>query len=173
MVKWALYDGSEQTDVQVRKFGFQNTKTWFKSAVANWSARMKEAFPLEYSLSIDIWSGESNGQDEAEILESMKKHFENNQFQLKYVNSYNIAAVIVFFLSIAFAFLTPFSLVITALSLGFVVYRVLNAEKAYVKRLNDALENLRSCMSEIAEFRNYYESNQVKKDSLMSIVEFI
>lgn len=173
MVKWALYDGSEQTDVQVRKFGFQNTKAWFKSAVSNWSAKMKEAFPLEYSLRIDIWSGESNGRDEAEMLEGMKKHYENNQFQLKYVNSYNIAAVIVFFLSIAFAFLTPFSLVITALSLGFLVYRVLNAEKAYAKRLNEALENLRSCMSEIAEFRNYFESNQVKKDNLMSIVEFI
>lgn len=173
MLKWAIYDDEGQTDIQVRKFGFQNTKSWFKTAVMNWSAKMQEAFPLEYNLDIDIWKGTSNGRDQAEMTENLKQHYENNQFQIKFVNPYNIAAAIVLFASIGFAFVTLFSLIATALSLGFLVYRVLTASKSFLKRIDDALANLDSCMMEIAEFRNYYEDNRTKKDNLLSLVEFL
>lgn len=173
MIKWAIYDDEGQTDVQVRKFGLQNTKSWFKTAVANWSARMQEAFPLEYKLNIDIWSGVSNGNDQGEMTEDLKNHFSNNQFQIKYVNTFNIAAAIVFLASVLLAFVTPFSLVATALAAGFLVYRVLIAGKAFTERLNKALKNLNACMTEIADFRYYYEENRAKKDDLLSMVEFL
>lgn len=172
MLKWAIYDEG-QTDIQVRKFGLQNTKSWFKSAILSWDARMKEAYPTEYNLSIDIWKGSSNGLDQAEMTESLRNHYDNNRFQLKYVNKWNVAAMIVLFASIGFAFLTNFSLIFTALAFGFIVYRVLSAGKEYTKRLNTSLENLNLCMSEIADFRHYYQENCVKKDDLLSIVEFL
>ena len=49
MLKWAIYDDSDQTNVQVRKFGFQNTKAWFKSAVGNFDAKLQEAFERQIS----------------------------------------------------------------------------------------------------------------------------
>ena len=55
MLKWAIYDDSQQTDVQVRKFGFQNTKKWFITSLNNWDAKLKSAFPNEYKLHIDSW----------------------------------------------------------------------------------------------------------------------
>ena len=48
MLKWAIYDDNDQTNIQVRKFGFQNTKAWFKSAVDRFDAKLQEAFPSEY-----------------------------------------------------------------------------------------------------------------------------
>jgi hypothetical protein len=172
MLDWALYDDNNQTDIHVRKFGFHNTKSWFKIAVNNWTVRMQEAFPLEYKLNIDSWSGSSTGQDQAEQTESMKQYFENNKFQFKYINNFNIAAVIAFLVSIALAFITVYSLVVTALAAGFLVYRVLQANKAFPLRVKAAMDNLNRCMSEIAEFRHYYEDNRNKKDKLFSMIEF-
>ena len=81
MLKWAIYDDSDQTNVQVRKFGFQNTKSWFKSAVDRFDARLQETFPMEYRLHIDTWEGVSNGSDQADQIESVKNYFANNRFQ--------------------------------------------------------------------------------------------
>lgn len=173
LIKWAVYDDSAQTDVQVRKFGFQNTKAWFKSAVNNWDAKLHAAYPNEYRLQIDTWTGTSNGQDEAEQTESMKNYFENNKFQYMYVNNLNIAVAIVLLVSILLAFATLFSLIVTGLAAGFLVYRVLGAKEKYAIRVATALKNLSSCMAEIADFRRYFEENRTKKDELLSVVEFI
>jgi hypothetical protein len=173
MMKWALYDESSQTDVQVRKFGFQNTKAWFKGAINHWDAGLHAAFPREYRLRIGAWDGVSNGQDEAEQAESMKNHFENNKFHDMYVNTPNIAAGIVLLASAGLAFVTLFALVATGLAAAFLAWRVLKAMKDYPARLRAALGDLGSCMAEIADFRRYYEENRRKKDELLSVVEFI
>lgn len=173
MIKWAIYDDNDETDVQVRKFGFQNTKNWFKSAVANFDAKMQEAFPTDYPLKVDGWEGISNGNDQAEQVESLKTYFDNNKFQNMYVNTLNILAVILFIVSAGLAFVTLYSLIITALSAGFLVFRVLKAKKEYPLRIQAAVDNLNACMGEIAEFRRYYEDNRAKKDELLSTVEFL
>jgi hypothetical protein len=173
LLKWAIYDDSAQTDVQVRKFGFQNTKEWFKGALANWDAKLHAAYPNEYNLQIDTWSGVSNGQDQAEQTRSMKTYYENNKFQMMYINSLNIAAAIVIVASIGLAFVTLFSLIATGLAAGFLVYRILSAKGKYEARVMTALGNLSSCMAEIADFKQYFAENRVKKDELLSIVEFI
>ena len=173
LMKWAIYDDSSQTDVQVRKFGFQNTKEWFKGAVNNWAAKLNAAFPNEYNLQIDAWNGVSNGQDQADQTESMKTYYENNKFQMMYINSLNIAAAIVLLVSAGLAFVTLFSLIATAAAAGFLVFRILGAKKKFKARVTTALENLSSCMAEIADFKQYFKKNCVKKDELLSVVEFI
>ena len=173
LIKWAIYDDSKQTDIQVRKFGFQNTKTWFKGAVNNWDAKLHAAFPSEYNLNIDTWSGVSNGQDQAEQTESMRHYFDNHKFQNMFVNTPNIAAAIILLFSAGLAFVTLYSLIATGLAAGFLVWRVLSAMKKYPIRVNAALDNLATCMDEIADFRRYYEDNRAKKDELLSVVEFI
>ena len=173
MLKWAIYDDNSQTDVQVRKFGLQNTKSWFKNAVSNWDAKLSAAYPNEYNLSIDTWSGVSRGQDFAVQAENMNNYYQNNKFQNMYVNSPNIAAAIVFLFSAGLAFVTPFSLIATALSAGFLAWRVLKARKEYPLRIQTSLESLAACMADIAHFKRYYEENRAKKDELLSIVEFI
>jgi len=173
LIKWALYDDSAQTDIQVRKFGFQNTKTWFKGAIANWDSKLHAAFPNDYKLHVDSWQGVSNGRDQAAQIESMKNYFENNKFQNMFVNSPNIAAVLVLMASVGLAFVTLYSLIATGLAAGFLVWRVLKAMKDYPARVQAALGNLVNCMAEITDFRRYYNENRAKKDELISIVEFI
>jgi len=173
MLKWAIYDDSDQTDVQVRKFGFQNTKTWFKSAVGNFDSKLQEDFPVEYKLHIDTWEGVSNGNDHAEQVESVKNFYENNKFQNMFVNTPNIVAAILFVASAGLAFVTLYALIVTALSAVFLLFRVIKAMKAYPLRIKAAIDNLNAVMNEIAEFRRYYEDERAKKNELLSTVEFL
>jgi uncharacterized membrane-anchored protein YhcB (DUF1043 family) len=173
MMKWAIYDDNSQTDIQVRKFGFQNTRTWFKGAVNNWDAKLQAAFPHEYNLEIDTWSGVSNGQDQAEQTASMKNYYENHKFQNMYINSLNIAAALVLFVSAGLAFVTLYALIATGVAAGVLIFRILSAKKKYAIRVQSALDNLAACMAEIADFRQYYDEKRAKKDELLSIVEFI
>lgn len=173
MVKWAVYDKNNQTDVHVKKFGLQNTKVWFKEAIGNWAITLQESCPLDYSLKIDAWSGVSNGEDQKEQSESMKEYFSNNKFQLLYVNSYNIVAVLFFIVSIGLAFVTPYSLVATVLAAGFLIFRIIRANKKYIRRVSEALDKLNNCMTELADFKQFYNENKVKKDKLLSEVEYL
>ena len=173
MIKWAIYDDSDQTDVQVRKFGFQNTKSWFKKAVENFDAKLGEEFPAEYHLQIDTWEGVSNGNDQAEQTESLKNHFENNKFQNMFVNTPNILAAILFVISAGLAFVTLFSLIVTALAGGFLAFRIIKAIKAYPQRVQTAVDNLAACMGEITEFRRFFDEKRTLKDKLLSKVEFL
>lgn len=173
MLRWAIYDDSQQTNVQVRKFGFKNTRSWFRTAITNWSTKLKESFPEKYNLKVDSWRGVSSGQDVSEQVDSLNKYFENNKFQLLYVNSFNIAAVVVFIASIGLAFVSLYSLVATVLSAAFLTYRVLKAREGFPGRINAAVENLNKCMAELADFRLHHEKNFNKKNDLMSMVEFL
>ncbi len=173
MIKWAVYDDSDQTDIQVRKFGFQNTKTWFKRAVDVFDANVQQMHPAEYKLHIDTWDGVSNGYDHAEQAQSLKNHFENNKFQNMYVNIPNIVAAILLIVSAGLAFVTLYALIVTVIALGFLVFRVVQAIKEYPKRIQAALQSLNSVMGEIAVFKRYYDEQRAIKDQILSVVEFI
>lgn len=173
MIKWAIYDDEGQTDVQVRKFGFRNTKHWFTQALDKFDAKLQADKPSEFKLRIDTWEGTSNGDDQEELNESMKSHYENNKFQNMYVNTPNIAALILLILSAGLAFVSLYSLVVTAAALGFLIYRVIKAGKEYPTRIQNSLDILNTCLDEISEFNRYYETQHAIKDELLGVVEFL
>ncbi len=173
MVKWAIYDDAAQTNVQVKKFGLQNTKEWFVSAIQNWALLLQETQPLDYPLSIDTWSSVSNGKDQNDQVENMKQYYKNNKFQLMYVNTPNIAAIIIFVLSIGLAFITPYSLAATVVALVFLIFRVVKANKDYPARVNVSLELLNQSMVELADYKQFYTDSTEKKDVLLSKIEFL
>lgn len=172
-IRWAVYDTSEETDVHVRKFAMRNTRQWFQSALDRWDMKVQDDFPLNYSLSIDTWQGTSNGEDQAEQVTAMKNHFENNKFQNMYVNTPNIAAVIVLVLSIGLAFKTLYALVATVLAVGFLALRIKKAIEEYPRRVNAAVANLNTCMEQIAEFKQNFTENRQKKDDILRMIESV
>lgn len=173
MIKWVIYDDNSETDVQVRKFGLQSTKGWFKNAIIYFDMKNQEEFPVDYQIQIDGWEGISNGEDSVEQMESIKNHFEINKFQNMFVNQTNIFALVLIVASIGLAFVTLYSLLATLASAGFLGYRVYKAIKEYPLRIQSAVEHLNACMGEIVEFRRYYEEQRIKKDELLSTLEFI
>ena len=171
MINWAIYD--ETANASVRKFAFQNTKEWFKTALDRFSIKVQQNFPIEYSLSIDTWSGISNGQDQPEMVENMKNYYETNKFQNMFVNTPNIVAVLVFIVSLALAFMTPYALIATVISAIILGYRCFKAVKEYPKRVEASVKALQQTLAEIAEFRQYFDENSMKKDDVLSETEFI
>lgn len=171
MIHWAIYD--ETANARVRKFAFQNTKSWFKTALDRFAIRVQQEFPIEYSLAIDTWTGVSNGNDQAEITANMKNYYETNKFQNMFVNTPNIAAAIIFVVSIALVFVTPYSLVATAIAAIFLGVRCFKAMKDYPKRVEASMAALVQTLAEISEFRQYFEENSKKKDDVLSETEFI
>lgn len=173
MMKWAIFDDSAATNPQVRKFGFQNTKNWFISALNRWDVNLQQSKPVNYQLNIDTWSGVSNGSDQAEQVQSMKNHFENNKFHNMFINTPNMALALLVILSAGLAFVTIYSLAVTVVAAVILGFRCFKAIQEYPKRVNAALANLDSCMAEIAEFNQYYSDKRRQKDALISQVEFI
>ena len=169
MLRWALFDDNERTDSQVRKFGFQNTRTWFNEAVARWDIKLQQEKPVNYELAIDTWTGVSSGEDQREMQLSLKNYFENNKFQNMFINTINLALAIAFVLSIGLAFVTIYSLVVTFISAGVLAYRCMKAMKEYPLRVNKASKNLSRVMAEIAEFRQYFDEKRGEKEKLLSI----
>ena len=186
MVEWVIYGEQTNTDVQVRKFGLQSTREWFKTAINKWSADTKANCPLQYNISIDGWEGVSNARDLDEQTTSMKNYFENNKFRMVCVNSLNIAAVVVFFIALAITVgsivsivnsgFTPVifvGIVLMLASAGFVAYRIINGFKKFGERVETALQNLAMTISQIVDFQRYFSENINKKDEILSIVEVI
>lgn len=171
MISWAIYD--ETANARVRKFAFQNTKEWFKTALDRFAIKIEQEFPIEYALAIDTWTGTSNGNDQVELTENMRNYYETNKFQNMFVNSPNIAAAIIIIASIALFFVTPYSLVATAIAGIFLGYRCYKAIKEYPKRVEGALNALQQTLAEISDFRQYFEDNSKKKDEVLSETEFI
>lgn len=101
------------------------------------------------------------------------KYFRTNKFQNMFVNSLNIVAAIIIIASIALAFVTPYSLVATAVAGIFLGYRCYKAIKEYPKRVEAALNALIQTLTEIGDFRQYFEDNSKKKDAVLSETEFI
>jgi hypothetical protein len=173
MLKWAIYDDNDQTNMQVRKFGFQHTKLWFRQAVSNFDAKLQSSFPTQFRLQIDGWEGISNGNDYETQVQSIKNHFENHKFQTIFVNTPNMAATIVLIAAIGLAFITPFSLIPAVLSTGILAFRTYHAIKQFPLRTNAAISNLNAVMNEISEFRRYCETERGKKSELFSFIEFL
>ena len=173
MIKWAIYDDNDTADPHVRKFGFQNTKQWFKSALDRFSVSLQQQFPIEYNLSIDTWTGTSSGDDQEELTENMRSYFETNKFHNMYVNTINIAALIVLIASLGLAFVTLYALVASVAAAAVLIYRVIKANKEYPARVNAALEALNQTLLEIADFRDYFAQCSLQKDEILSTVEFI
>ena len=61
----------------------------------------------------------------------------------------------------------------TAITVGFLAFRVKQARRNYPLRIQAALENLNAVMNEIAEFRRYFEEERRKKDEIFTVVEFL
>lgn len=173
MMRWAIFDDSNTTNPQVRKFGFQNTKNWFIKAVNRWDVALQQAKPVNYQLQIDTWSGVSNGADQAEQTESMRNYFESNKFQNMFINTPNMALALLFILSAGMAFVTIYSLVVTVVAAGILGFRCYKAVKEYPQRVNAALASLNACMAELAEFNQYYMDKRQQKDALIGQVEFL
>lgn len=170
-IRWAVYDDNDETDVHVRKFGMRNTRQWYQTALDRWDVEIQDRYPLNYNLAIDTWRGTSSGDDQAEQVTAMKNYFENNKFQNMFINTPNIAAVIVIILSLGFAFVTVYALIATLVAGAFLGYRVMKAIKEYPVRVNTALENLNKCMEEIAEFRQNFADNRAKKNDVLRLLE--
>lgn len=173
MIRWAIFDDSETTAPQVRKFGFQNTKNWFLDAVNRWDVSLQQGMPVNYHLNIDTWSGVSTGDDQAQQVENMKNYFESNKFHNMFINTPNIALALLFVLSAGLAFVTIYSLVVTVIAAGILGFRCYRAMQEYPRRVNAALEKLNACMAEIAEFRQYFAEKRELKNTLSNKVEFI
>lgn len=180
MVDWAIYNND--TDVQVRKFGLQSTKHWFETALERWTSVVKERCPLQYSFAIDEWTSVSNGRDMEDQRTSLKNFFKNNEFRMIAINTLNIALVVLFFVALA---ITVASIAISikskftpALIIGFVllfasvvilVWRYFSGKKKFQQRVDLAVYNLESTMTQIIEFQRYFTENIRKKDDMAEI----
>ncbi len=177
MLKWVLYDDNGQTDVYVRRFGFQNTKGWFKQAVGQFTEKLKASYPIEFPLCIDGWTSISTGSDSAEQQVSLEAYYKNNAFSFKYVNTWNIVALIVFIASTALAFVSfprlIYALVGTVAAAAFLVYRVISANKKYPQRMKQSKELLEGSLAELAESRRVFDENVAQKEKLLSLAEFL
>ncbi len=186
MVDWVIYDDSEETNVQVRKFGLQSTKAWFQTALEQWTVKVKERCPLQYNFRIDEWTGTSNGRDLDEQRLSMKNFFENNKFKMICVNTFNIALLIVFFISLGLTVgsivysasngFTPVlivGIVLMLASAAVLAWRILDGKKKFEQRVNNAIYNLEATMAQIVEFQRYFTENLYKKDDVIAKLSFI
>lgn len=173
MMRWAIFDDDETTDVQVRKFGFRNTKDWFIEALGRWDINLQQNKPVNYELEIDTWSGVSSGDDHEELADNMRKHFEANKFHNMFINTPNMALALLVILSAGLAFVSLYSLAVTAVALVVLLVRIFQAIKAYPQRVNAALANLDATMAEIAEFRRFFDEKRSQRDTLISMANFI
>lgn len=172
MISWVLYD-DDQTDVQVRKFGLRNTKSWFLAAVNTFSEMLKVNFPNSYRLKIDAWDGVSNGEDQPDQVENMRSYYNANKFSIMYVNTPNIAALVALILSAGLAFVNPLSLVATVAAIGFLVFRYMKAQKEYPARIERAVANLNETMTQITAFRRYFREESDKREEIAQRINFI
>lgn len=186
MVEWVTYGDRTSTDVQVRKFALQSTKDWFRSAIEKWTSTLKTNCPLSYGIAIDGWTGTSNARDLDEQVLSMKNYYENNKFKMVCINNFNIAAVIVFLISLAITVgsivstvksgFTPaliVGIVLMIASAGFVAFRIINGLKKFAERVQINIQNLQMTIAQIVEFQRYFTENINKTDDILSKLEYI
>lgn len=186
MIGWVIYDDGKDTNIHVRKFGLQSTKEWFQTALENWTVKIRERCPLQYGFRIDEWSGTSNGRDLDEQRTSMKNFFENNKFRMVYINTFNIALLIVFFISLIITAASAVSTVKSGFSpalivgiilllgsVAFLLWRISDGNRKFEDRVNTAVYNLEGTMAQIIEFQRYFTENIYKKDEIISKLSYI
>ncbi|MBQ9004329.1 MAG: hypothetical protein IJ087_21015 [Eggerthellaceae bacterium] len=164
MVNWVLYDDSDETEVHVRKFGLAHTKSWLIRALDDFSNGVQSRFPSGYKLSIDTWEGLSNGNDQTKLTEDLKSYFDTHKLSMVYLNVPNVVAAVFAILCIGLAFVTPWTLIGTALGLGFLVFNIVRAVKRFPQRVQQAVDNLSKTMEEISDFKEYCKEANSKRD---------
>ena len=184
MVDWVAY--SDETEIQVRKFGLQSTKQWFISALNTWTSNVKERCPLQYSFAIDDWTGVSNGRDLEEQRASMENFFKNNEFRMVCINTLNIVLVILFFIGLAvtvtsvamiaksgFTAALPIGIVMMIVAVIVLVLRYFNGKQKFKQRVDAALTSLENTMAQIIEFQRFFSENIRKKDDLIAKLSYL
>lgn len=191
LLEWAIYKTSDDVNVHVRKFAFQNSRGWFLTALENWSAGFEDKFPTEYPIKIDDWSCVSNGEDQYEHEQNFREHLEKNKYKKMYFNTPNIV-MLVFMLLLAGAgaagmfYLIPqgglpdwapyvcYGLFgVAALLFVIILVRCLTAGSKFRKMVNAKLAILSRCMYELTETRRVYYENLSIKDQLYSLTEHL
>jgi len=168
MIRWAVYSSSEEINVHVRKFALQNTKEWYLKAVERWNTELQENQPLDYPLAIDVWKGVSNGKDGEAQETDMRNYYAQNKMNLCYLNTPNIAALIVAIVAIALAFVTLYSLIAAAGCIAFLAFRIIKANSDFPKRIEESVNILRTCMVQLKDFRDYFDAEIETKDRLVN-----
>ena len=182
LVEWAIYKKSEDVDIHVRKFAFQNAKSWFLTALEKWSSAMEDKFPTSYPIQIDDWSCVSNGEDEYEQENAFREHLEENKYQKMYFNKPNIIMAVFFVLALGIGIAVNvmvnigvaavFYVAAVALAVVLLV-RCLTAGSKFRKMVNEKLAILAACMSELREIRKVYFENIQNKNKLFNITEHL
>lgn len=185
LVEWAIYKGSDEIDIHVRKFAFQNAKEWFTTALENWSSRFEEKFPTTYPIAIDNWSCESNGEDQYEQEHSFKEHLEEHKYRKMYFNSTNIKwfvwTLVMIAIGVVFSVLDidwgiyvgiGFYCIAAAFAIVIAV-RCATAGRKFRKMVNEKLGILTRCMTELTEIRRVYFENIQNKNKLFNLTEHI
>jgi len=201
-LEWALYANTSDINVQVRKFGFQNTKPWLLKAILEWSEAFEAKFPTSYNIKFQIneektWECTSNGEDQDEqissvrdTVEGMKKSIVWDKKVKKRLTSFiiftilTIAALLLLVVNVAniaaFAKSKVFGIVVSAIfGILMIVFFILwlvrwrNGDKRYKTTLNEAMRKIKGCMSELTEYRRVYYANVNKKGELFSLIEHL
>ncbi len=191
-IEWALYAKSDDVNVHVRKFGFQNTKPWLLDAILKWSKEFEDKFPNNYTIKFNIgdktWECVSNGDDQVEQIANvenavvqMKKNIVwDKKVKLRLILGIIflvIGALILIFKKSIEALDNKFGLIlgIIALVVGVVLLilwlvRFLNGDKRYKKILSESLNKIKGCMNELTEYRRIYFANVNKKGEIFSMI---
>lgn len=151
----------------------RNTKDWFLNAFENWYSNANQLAPLDYPININEWSGISNGEDADVLVKQMEEFYANNKLKIAYFNALNIAALIVLVLSLGLVFLTPYSLIFTIAAAGFLLFRILKANKDYPEMIRRNVAQLRSTIKDIVEFKVFFKNEMSKHDLLINRIKNI
>lgn len=186
-VEWALYSKNDDINVHVRKFGIQNTKSWFLKALSTWSNEFENKFVNKYNITIPIneglnWSCESNGEDEEEQISILSNFLEEMKKRIiwdKKVIMFGIIAFVAIALSLLIwigAKQAVFGIIFGIVGLAFAVVflvRVLKGNSRYTNIYNNAMNKIKGCMGELTEYRRVYFENRNKKGELFSLIEHL
>lgn len=173
MVQWAVYSRKDEINVRVRKFAMRNTKEWFLNAFENWYSNANQLAPLDYPITVSEWSGISNGEDAEVLVKNMEEYYASNKLKIAYFNTLNIVALIVMILSLGLVFLTPYSLIFTVAAAGFLIFRILKANKDYPEMIRRNVSTLRNTIKDIVDFKVFFKNEMGKHDLLINRIKNI
>ena len=186
LLEWAIYKNSEEIDIHVRKFAFQNAKEWFMGALERWSSAFESKFPTTYPINIDGWTCESNGEDQYEQETKFREHLEEHKYRKMYFNKPNITMMVCFVLALVaglamviadledFFLYVGFVFIAAAVILAIVIIvRCATAGSKFRKMVNAKLAILNACMAELTQIRKTYYENIQNKNKLFSLTEHL
>ena len=84
-----------------------------------------------------------------------------------------LSALIVLLASVGLSFLTLFSLIATALCLGFLAWRVATGLSKFPARMEKSMARLGACYAEIAEYQRFYADNLAKRQELEAMIDYL